>query len=442
MSLGLKMVEGLVLGVPTNRDHMTLMSNLLQFGSTCTTTTSTSAPSSTNGIMAAKLAQDKLNHLFGWSGCSNPQIAWSINNQAWVDFIKCTSASTRQDFVTRYFCTPLQNKFHREMEFTKLHGFIKMMAELAFEPQLETVASKVSHGLSPLCFFDLERGALLSAMYYYNLNQEASVNTTSDIEKTKMGTPIIPWSPKELLAVLNRMMICLQFFFGNYCILLNQIKLVYTALVRVEHKYVHGYAFQNSLCKRICNGISKGCVWFFQQRKTAYDIQQNQFATVDLSSTIMAINLNMTNNETNFPIFLPDIPKPPPPQYQQQLQNPPLITNTNKRQQEQDTKRRTRTKQEHATHATTIPKFWTEIVNKYKEAQIRIPRTNDIRIKLNFESNAPFTKALGIDENDCMNYCIKGECWQKNCTRNHPANITLKESVIIPAYIITQRPKK
>ena len=64
------------------------------------------------------------------------------------------------------------------MEFTKHQGFIKMMADLAFEPQLETVASKVSHGLSPLYFFDLERGALLSAMYYYNLNQEASVNTS------------------------------------------------------------------------------------------------------------------------------------------------------------------------------------------------------------------------------------------------------------------------
>ena len=114
----------------------------------------------------------------------------------------------------------------------------------------------------------------------------------------------------------------------------------------------------------------------------------------------MAINLNMTNNETNFPIFLPDIPKPLPQQYQQQLQNPPLSTNTNKRQQEQDTKRRTWTKQEHATHATTIPKFWTEIVNKYKEAQICIPRTNDVRTKLNFDSNAPFTQALGIDEND------------------------------------------
>ena len=188
---------------------MSFVFNLLQYGSTCTTTTSTAAPSTTNGIMAAKLAQDKLNQLLGWSGCNNAQAAWPVNNQAWVDFVKCTTAPTRQDFITTYFCTPLQNNFGRDMDFTKHQGFVKMMADLAFEPQLEVEASKVSHGLSPLYFFDFQRGALLSSMYYHNLNLQALVNTTSDIEKTKMGQPIIPRSPKDLLTVLNRMIVCL-----------------------------------------------------------------------------------------------------------------------------------------------------------------------------------------------------------------------------------------
>ena len=210
-------------------------------------------------------------------------------------------------------------------------------------------------------------------MYFHNLNLQASVNTTSNIENTKMGAPIIPLSPKELLTVLNRMIICLQFFFSKLCMLVNQIQLIYTTLDELAHKYEYGYAFQNKLCKTIYNGTSERCVRNFSQRKSVYDIQQNQFATVNLYSTIMAIKLNNTNSETNFPIFMPDTPKPPPPQYQQQLLNLPIINNNNKRQQEQDLKQRTRSKQDaKPTFTTTIPKFWTEIVNKYTAAKIRI----------------------------------------------------------------------
>ena len=195
--------------------------------------------------------------------------------------------------------------------------------------------------------------------------------------------------------------------------LVQQIQMIYTTLNQIAHRYEHGHGhgFQNGMCKTICNGISEGCVKFFSQRKTAYDIQQNQFTIVDLGPTIMSIQMNHTNNETNFPIFMTNVPPPPPPPYQQQLQNQQIINNNNKRQQEQDSKRRTRTKQEKATHATIIPKFWTEIVSKYNAAKIRIPRINDVRTKLKFESNAPFAQALGIDENDCITYCIKGECW-------------------------------
>ena len=177
MEMGRRLAQGMITGAQINGDHMSFVSNLLQYGSTCTTTTSTAPSTTTNSIMAAKLAQDKLNHLLGWSGCNNAQAAWLVNNQAWVEFVKCTTATTRQDFITTYFCTPLQNTFGRDMEFTKHQGFIKMMADLAFAPVLEVEASKVSHGLSPLCFFDLQKGALITGMYYHDLNMQASVNT-------------------------------------------------------------------------------------------------------------------------------------------------------------------------------------------------------------------------------------------------------------------------
>ena len=432
--MGRSMAQNLVTGAPVNEAHMSFVSNLLQYGSTCTTTTSTPAPSTTNGIMTARLAQGKLHNLLGWSGCNNPQTAWAINNQAWVDFGKCTTGTTRQEFIKSYFCTPLQTRFGRDIDFTKHQVFIKMMADLDFEPQLEAESFKVSHRISPLCFFDLQRGALLNSMYFHKLNLQATVNTTSDIEETKMGAPIILLSPKELLTVLNRMIICLGFFFGNFYMLRSQIQQIYTTLDQLQHKYEYGPVFQNELCKTICNGISKGCVRYFAQRKSGYDIQQNNFATMDLSSTITAIKLNITNNEINFPIFLSTIPKPPP-QYQQQLQNPPIINNNNKRQQEQDLKQRTRSKQDaKPTFATTIPKFWTDIVNKYTTAKIRIPKTNDVRTQLKFDTNAAFAQALGITENDCITYCIKRECYHTNCKQTHLPNITPKENILIPTY--------
>ena len=130
-----------------------------------------------------------------------------------------------------------------------------------------------------------------------------------------------------------------------------------------------------------------------------------------------------------------NVPQPPPPQYQQQQQIPQIINNNNKRQLEQDPSRRTRSRQDaKASHATTIPKYWTDIVNKYNTAQIRIPRTNDVRTKLNFESKPPFAQALGINANDCINYCIKGECWLNNCKRDHPATISPNANVLTPAY--------
>ena len=222
MEMGKRFAQGMMSGSAYPESQMTFMSHLLQLNTAYTTTTSTGS-STTNNIVAATLAQDKLNYLLGWSGCNNAQTAWPINKQAWVDFVKCTTTTTKQDFIKHTFCTPLQSSFGPEMEVTKHPGFIKMMAELAFEPELETEASKVSHGLSPLCFFDLLKGALRNAIYHHNLNLQALVNTTSDIEKTKLGQWIIPQLPRDLLTVLNRMIICLQFFFGNACMLLQQI---------------------------------------------------------------------------------------------------------------------------------------------------------------------------------------------------------------------------
>ena len=123
------------------------------------------------------------------------------------------------------------------------------------------------------------------------------------------------------------------------------------------------------MCKTICNGISKGCESFFSQRKSAYDIQRNYFAAVDLSPTKMSLLMNTTNNETNYPIFMSNVPPPPPTQHQHQQQNTNIINNSNKRQQEQDPNRRTRVKQEEkASFATAIPTFWTDILDKYKTA--------------------------------------------------------------------------
>ena len=78
-----------------------------------------------------------------------------------------------------------------------------MLETLLCQPTLDTEASKVTHGLSPLCFFDLQKGALNSANYYDTLNRQASVTTTSNMEKARLGQPIMPHSPQELLVVLN-----------------------------------------------------------------------------------------------------------------------------------------------------------------------------------------------------------------------------------------------
>ena len=160
--------------------------------------------------------------------------------------------------------------------------------------------------------------------------------------------------------------------------------------------------------------------------------------------------MNVTNNDTNFPIFMSSVLKQPPPQhqqqqyqeqqyqqqqYQQQHHNPQNIDNRNKRQKEQENNRRIRSRTDaKATHATTIPSFWTGIVKKYNAERIRIPKTNEVHTHLNFETNAPFAQAIGINGNDCINYCIKGECWLHNCKRDHPATISPNENVLTPAY--------
>ena len=71
---------------------------------------------------------------------------------------------------------------------------------------------------------------------------------------------------------------------------------------------------------------------------------------------------------------------------------------------------------------------------KYKAAKLRVPKTNTIREKLKFESYTTFATALGINACDYINYCIKGECWVKNCTQDHSANPKPKVAIITTAY--------
>ena len=70
----------------------------------------------------------------------------------------------------------------------------------------------------------------------------------------------------------------------------------------------------------------------------------------------------------------------------------------------------------------------------YKTANVIIPKTNLIRDKLKHDNNATFATALGIHAKDCINYCIKGECWTKDCRRNHLTKPKPNESVIVNAY--------
>ena len=163
------MLQGTMTGGPATEGQLTLMSNLLQYG-TSTTTTSTST-SSTNSILAATLQQEKLCHLFGWLGCNNTQTAWSFNNSVWLNLVKCTTTNMKHEFIKTHFCLPLQAQYGRNMDFTKHRGFSKMLETYSFRPTLDTEASKVIQGLSPLCFFNLQKGVLSSANYYDPLNR-------------------------------------------------------------------------------------------------------------------------------------------------------------------------------------------------------------------------------------------------------------------------------
>ena len=143
----------------------------------------------------------------------------------------------------------------------------------------------------------------------------------------------------------------------------------------------------------------------------------------------------MSNNDGKYPIFQSTfLTFTPPQQQQQQQQHPNINNNIKKRQHEQDLTRRTCIKQESKPSFTTdIPKYWKGLSDMYKTAKVIIPKTNLIRDKLNHDSNAIFATALGINEKDYINYYIKGECWVKNCKRNHPANPKPKEAIIINA---------
>ena len=70
----------------------------------------------------------------------------------------------------------------------------------------------------------------------------------------------------------------------------------------------------------------------------------------------------------------------------------------------------------------------------YKTANVIIPKTSNIRDKLKYDNNVTFATALGINAKDCINYCIKGDCWTENCNQNHPPKPKPNESVIVNTY--------
>ena len=119
----------------------------------------------------------------------------------------------------------------------------------------------------------------------------------------------------------------------------------------------------------------------------------------------------------------------------EQQQHPNIYTDINKRQHEQDPTRRTRVKQESKPSFTTdIPKYWKGLSDMYKTVNVIIPKTYFIRDKLNYDSNATFATALEINAKNCINYCIKGECWVKDCKRNHPAKPKPNECIIVNTF--------
>lgn len=85
--------------------------------------------------------------------------------------------------------------------------------------------------------------------------------------------------------MLNQKLICLKFLFGFRCALAIKILRIYHNLDKLSHKHTHSDEFEQGMCKTICNDITKGCVDFSEQHTTNYDIQNDKFATVDLSST-------------------------------------------------------------------------------------------------------------------------------------------------------------
>ena len=174
-----------------------------------------------------------------------------------------------------------------------------MTEKLYFAPILENSPSKVTHGLSPLRFFKINKGEFINSIYYQYLNNKASVNTTANIEKARMCQPIMPRSPDELITTLKQRITGFHFLFGHQCHLALWVQKIVFKLKQRKDKYCYGAAFQHGMGYTIYNSISEGCVKFFEQYKNNYDIQRRWFANIDLNSILMALQMNVTTSFTS-----------------------------------------------------------------------------------------------------------------------------------------------
>ena len=96
----------------------------------------------TSGIINAKMQQQQLHHLMGWSACDqhSAHLAWQPNKSAWYALLQCTNSTHQQHVIKPQFCIPLCT-LNCEIDFTQHSDFITMIEKLDFAPILENSPS-------------------------------------------------------------------------------------------------------------------------------------------------------------------------------------------------------------------------------------------------------------------------------------------------------------
>ena len=364
-----------------------------------------------------------LPNLLGWAGLTEHDIDYfhAHTHNFWEKFLHKSTTAGKLQQINQYLLPRIPD-FYPDLVKSTHHTWQKTIATLDLAPQPIPPGTKA--GLGPLAYVQRAWKEIHTLDYNRHLNASASHTTTADIEKTKLGDPILPDRLGELKDVLKRQSKALQLLFTHRCPLATEIDRVTRELEADMGGLAEQENFRWVITANILWQVSTETTRFFRHLTSDRDLRSNNVPKPDLAWLAADISRGTLKQAMNRPpAYSPPDPRPRRHNDKQTDKHDPTKRHNDKRHRQRENPEFThgRPKLTNTVHSKTLPTASVEAIERFRQANpaTGLPRLAFARAVLNIDGDQNFAKRLDLNIDDCIRYHFYGKCGAYMCRRRH-----------------------